>query len=58
LPVTSDPASVHSNIVCKYRRDTGISAEVDGLCTLPLTVVPPLIRHHLLPRTDGFKQLR
>ena len=26
--------------------------------TLPLTVVPPLIRHHLPPATDGFKQLR
>ena len=26
--------------------------------TLPLTVVPPLIRHHLPPGTDGFKQLR
>ena len=35
----------------------GISAEVNGLRTLPRTVVPPLIRHHLLPRTDGFKQL-
>jgi hypothetical protein len=24
--------------------------------TLPLTVVPPLIPHHLLPGTDGFKR--
>jgi hypothetical protein len=26
--------------------------------TLPLTVVPPLIRHQLPPGADGFKQLR
>jgi hypothetical protein len=26
--------------------------------TLPLTVVPPLIRHHLPQGTDGFEQSR
>jgi integrase/recombinase XerD len=27
-----NPASVRNNIVCKYGRETGISAEVNGLC--------------------------
>ncbi|HEV3114223.1 MAG TPA: hypothetical protein VGY99_27365 [Candidatus Binataceae bacterium] len=27
-----DPASVHRNIVLKYRLETGVSAEVNGLC--------------------------
>jgi integrase/recombinase XerD len=27
-----DPASVYANIVRKYGRETGISAEVNGLC--------------------------
>jgi integrase/recombinase XerD len=27
-----DPASVYRNIVCKYGLETGISAEVNGLC--------------------------
>jgi integrase/recombinase XerD len=27
-----DPASVYRNIVCKYGLQTGISAEVNGLC--------------------------